>query len=161
MLKYMSKLKVAIAVVGISNSGKSTTLFDVATILENQGFPVSPSMTVNKKIDTRRIVVIDGVTIAICPPGDNPTIVDLDYDFAVKNKAEIIVYAQRTTGKVFETVSKRQHNENFWLVIKWKEHLKTNKQAGFNMANKAFANQLIAQIKKMANNIGNLSVFPY
>lgn len=153
-----SHLKVAIAVLGVSNSGKSSSLFEVASELERKGYMVVPSVKNGKK-DERRIVMIGDVCVAICPPGDTPDVVDDNFDFAISKNAEIIVYTQRTAGEVFNRVSNQQRNNNCWLVVKYKEKLVD--ESKFVSANQQFANDLVDQIIRLAGNISQLTVFPY
>lgn len=153
-----SHLKVAIAVLGVSNSGKSSSLFEVASELERKGYKVVPSVKNGKK-DERRIVMIGDVCVAICPPGDTPDVVDDNFDFAISENAEIIVYAQRTAGEVFNRVSNQQRKNNCWLVAKYKEKL--SKEDDFVSANQKFAKGIFCQIIRLAGNISQLTVFPY
>lgn len=163
------KLKIAIAVVGTGNSGKTTALHDLIKKFHDNGNDVFFRNRNNKLIkefnpkeaskDADRIVNVGNEKIAICPQGDAPELIEKKFKFASENDASIIVYAQRTGGDVFKVVSSNQKVMKFWLVLKYKEKLKVS--AEFDEANKVFSNELYDQVMSLVNKIRDIKVSPY
>lgn len=159
----MSSLKVAIAVMGLSDSGKTTAIDMARNELINRGFKVIHRENRPKNHeDERCVIVIDvngkSIVVVICPPGDDVDAVKKNFDLAVKYDGVILVYAQHSGPKMLQAVSEKQKDMNCWLVIKYKEQVP---KADEKSANKKFADELVDQILKLAGNIGNLTVLPY
>ena len=152
-------IKVLIAVVAKADSGKTTTLFNLIERLDKECCEITPSLNSNKHKITNRIAVVDGVKVAISTQGDSPEIIKKNLNFARKNHAEIVVYAQRTGGKVFDVVSEEQKKSNCWLVLKYKNQSQSKNK--IQADNEKFTQELYDQLKQSIETLKLLSVFPY
>lgn len=137
-----SNLKVAIAVVGVANTGKTTTIDSVRTSLLSDGWKeicrVVLKVSKAKHIDEKSILKKGDIKIAICPRGDGADHVEDGFVYAINHEADIILYARRTKGPVISVIEKYQKKNNFKSFEIKKNNINSNeakKQELLNLIN--------------------------
>lgn len=153
------KLKVAIAVVGVADSGKTTTI-DMARKKLKRLDHIFRENHKNKQ-DERSVEIIDGVRVAFCPPGDTVDAICKGFKIAKENSAEILVYSQHASVNIMETISNKQSEENSWLIFMSKTKIPQNEEARINEEDEKFSDELVARISYLVKNVKDLDVFPY
>ena len=127
-----------IALYGVANTGKTTTL----NLLYNL---INPDTPITDGKDHRRSFTYKGKTIFIATPGDNKAEIDENIKRARKANCDILVTASRTWG---QTVTE---SENFSKNIRWiKKNVGHKRQ---DLVNEAQALDLQAIIDEVINEL--------
>lgn len=104
-----------IALQGKGNTGKTTTLLQLISVIECKGYKIY----VKKPHRTEKVVVADinGITVGITTRGDNKEC--LKTDFAVLGKCDLYVCACRSSGETVDFLNGEAGNGTVTYHGKW------------------------------------------
>lgn len=136
-------LKVAIAVVGVADTGKTTTIDSVRTSLLSDGWREICRIKFKSggiSADEKSILKKGDIKIAICPRGDGADQVEEGFQYAINHESDIILYARRTKGNVIGKIDNYQKENNFKSFEIKKTNINSNeakKQELLNLINES------------------------
>lgn len=138
-----------IALWGISNTGKTTTIRRVYDTLRMEGRVIDPGRPTRKEVRAA-ILEIDGVKVGFASPGDIAEILEENLEPLITAGCVVIVCATHTRGGTVETVRQfaTQANPAYKLVWIKKEY----RQTDHDNWNQQKAGEIIAEVRKAVSN---------
>ena len=130
-----------IALSGISNSGKTTTIGLAYRILAQEGDCIlAPSSRATK--ETTAILEIDGVKVGFTSVGDWSDVLEMNLVRLIDAECMVIVCAAHT----IQVIEQLADGADPSFAIEWTD--KPREHADYDKANRQIANEIVAKVRK-------------
>ncbi|MBA4190805.1 MAG: hypothetical protein C0467_22695 [Planctomycetaceae bacterium] len=138
-----------IALWGISNLGKTTTIRRVYDTLRREGRVIDPGRPSRKEVKAA-VLEIDGVKVGFASPGDIAEILEENLEPLIAAGCVVIVCATHTKGGTVDMVRQLASQANPAYKLVWIE--KACRQTDHDNGNQKKADEIIAEVRKAVAN---------
>ena len=141
--------KTIIALSGVHNSGKTTTIKKVDCLLdEDKRYRVRDMKVFNRGVDISVVVEVMNKKIGINSHGDIPSRLDKQLEKIMSYKCDIIIVATRSRGKTVKCVKK--YKKKYGYEIIWIDQIKKKRSKRDRCAhNQSQAEEIVGITKKL------------